>query len=85
MIGTQIDSYRVVEKLANAAWVWSIRPSTSAWTAPWQTGQTPQAVEKLMGKPEDTVSVQESLVYIYPAVKVVFEKGKLVDVQPRKP
>jgi peptidyl-prolyl cis-trans isomerase A (cyclophilin A) len=48
-------------------------------------GQTPEEVEKLMGKPGDTINVQESLVYIYPAVKVIFKNGKLVDVQPRKP
>jgi len=46
-----------------------------------QEGQTPEEVEKLMGKPNDTISLQESLIYIYPTVKVIFKSGKLVDVQ----
>lgn len=50
-----------------------------------QEGQTPQEVEELLGTPEDTITLQESLIYIYPTVKVIFEKNKLMDVQPRKP
>jgi hypothetical protein len=44
-------------------------------------GQTPAEVENLMGKPSDTFAVNDSLVYIYPTCKAVFEKGALVDVQ----
>lgn len=44
-------------------------------------GQTPAEVENLMGKPTDTFAVKDSLVYIYPTCKAVFEKGALVDVQ----
>jgi len=44
-------------------------------------GQTPTEVENLMGKPSDTFAVKDSLVYIYPTCKAVFEKGALVDVQ----
>jgi hypothetical protein len=44
-------------------------------------GLTPSEVEKIAGKPKDSISLKESLVYIYPAYKVVFEKGQLVEVQ----
>jgi TonB family protein len=58
-------------------------PSASAAPVQLQEGQTPADVEKLLGKPEDTITLQESLVYIYPTVKVIFERNKLMDVQPR--
>jgi hypothetical protein len=44
-------------------------------------GQTPEEVEKLIGKPKDSITLKDSMVYIYPAFKVVFEKGQLVEVQ----
>jgi len=44
-------------------------------------GQTPEEVEKLLGKPKDTITLQENLIYIYSTVKVIFKSGKLVDVQ----
>jgi hypothetical protein len=44
-------------------------------------GMTPSEVEKITGKPKDSISLKESLVYIYPAYKVIFEKGQLVEVQ----
>jgi len=47
-------------------------------------GQTPAEVEKVLGKPSDTITLKGSLVYVYPTVKVVFEDGKLVDVQYKK-
>src|SRR6266849_3087771 len=44
-------------------------------------GMTPEEVKKLMGEPQDTLTIKGSVVYIYPTVKVIFENGKLVDVQ----
>lgn len=44
-------------------------------------GMSQDEVEKLAGKPKDTVALKDSLVYIYPAYKVVFEKGQLTEVQ----
>lgn len=44
-------------------------------------GQTPEGVESNLGKPQDTITVKDNLIYVYPTVKVIFEKGKLVDVQ----
>jgi hypothetical protein len=32
-----------------------------------------------LGKPKDTMALKESVVWIYPNCKVVFEKGKVVD------
>ena len=50
-------------------------------SADLKEGQTPQEVEKLLGRPSDTMTLKGSLIYIYPTVKVIFENGKLVDVQ----
>jgi tetratricopeptide (TPR) repeat protein len=47
-------------------------------------GQTPEQVQKLLGKPLDITTVKETVVYTYPTVKVYFEKGKLVNVEERK-
>jgi hypothetical protein len=47
-------------------------------------GQTPDAVEKILGKPDDIISVKETSVYVYPTVKVFFENGRLVNVEERK-
>lgn len=44
-------------------------------------GMTQEQVEKLAGKPKDSVALKDSVVYIYPAYKVVFEKGVLTEVQ----
>jgi hypothetical protein len=44
-------------------------------------GLTPEEVEKLVGKPKDTVTLKDSVIYIYPAYKVIFEKGRLSEVQ----
>jgi hypothetical protein len=58
-------------------------PETASSTAPVELkeGQTPQEVEKLLGKPNDTMTLKGSLIYVYPTVKVIFENGKLADVQ----
>jgi hypothetical protein len=47
-------------------------------------GQTPEEVEKALGKPEDMTKLKENLIYTYPTVKVFFENGKLVNVEERK-
>jgi hypothetical protein len=44
-------------------------------------GLTPEQVEKLAGKPKDTVSLKDSLIYIYDNFKVIFDKGQLSEVQ----
>jgi len=54
---------------------------SNAPSAELREGQTPEEVEKMLGKPNDTVALKGSLVYIYPTVKVIFENGKLADVQ----
>jgi len=61
-------------------------PSSGQESSPVELreGQTPQEVEKVLGKPSDTITLKGNLVYIYPTVKVIFENGKLVDVQYQK-
>jgi hypothetical protein len=54
-----------------------------AQTANLKNGQTVEEVEKLVGKPQDTVTLKDSIVYIYPTVKLFFEKGQVVDIQHR--
>lgn len=47
-------------------------------------GQTMQEVEKILGKPEDVITVKDTVIYIYATVKVFFENGKLANVEERK-
>jgi hypothetical protein len=47
-------------------------------------GQSPVEVEKSLGKPEDTTTYKDTVIYSYATVKVFFEKGKLVNVEERK-
>ncbi len=44
-------------------------------------GMTPEDVEKLAGKTKDSIKLKDSLVYIYPAYKVLFDNGQLTEVQ----
>jgi len=44
-------------------------------------GQTQEEVEKLVGKPRDTIALKGSLIYIYPSFKVIFENGQLTEIQ----
>ena len=37
-----------------------------------------------MGEPEDTLTVKDTVIYLYPTVKVYFEKGRLVNVEERR-
>ena len=57
----------------------SIQPAQDA--ASLKKGQTQEEVEKLVGKPKDTITLKESVVYIYPTYKVIFEKGVLTEIQ----
>jgi hypothetical protein len=52
-------------------------------SADLKNGQSIQDVEQRLGKPQDTVNMKDSIVYIYPSGKVVFEKGQVVEVQYR--
>jgi hypothetical protein len=53
-------------------------------TANLKNGQTVEEVEKLIGKPQDTVTLKDSVVYLYPTVKLFFERGQVVDIQHRE-
>jgi len=46
--------------------------------------QTPDEVERALGKPNDITTVSNMIIYTYPSVKVFFENGKLVNVEERK-
>ncbi len=48
-----------------------------------KNGQSVAEVEQRLGKPQDTINLKDSMVYIYAGGKVVFEKGQVVDVQYR--
>ncbi len=57
---------------------------TQTLTSPeFKIGQTLEEVEKLGGKPVDTVKLKDTLVYIYPTCKLVIENGKVSEIQPR--
>lgn len=47
-------------------------------------GQTPEEVEQILGKPEDVITVKETVIYIYSTVRIFFDNGKLVNVEERK-
>ena len=44
-------------------------------------GQTPQQVEANLGKPDKIVNLGSKVTYIYKDMKVVFQDGKVADVQ----
>jgi hypothetical protein len=44
-------------------------------------GQTPQEVETILGKPERIVNLGAKVTYIYKDMKVIFQDGKVADVQ----
>jgi hypothetical protein len=56
-------------------------PTKSQFPPGIMAGQTPKEVELVLGKPKDSVEVNESLVYIFPGYKLIFEKGLLTEVQ----
>ncbi len=44
-------------------------------------GQTPAEVETILGKPEKVVNLGPKITYIYKDMKVIFQDGKVADVQ----
>ena len=44
-------------------------------------GQTPEQVEAIVGKPEKIVNLGPKVTYIYKDMKVIFQDGKVADVQ----
>jgi hypothetical protein len=44
-------------------------------------GQTPEQVESILGKPEKIVDLGPKKIYIYKDMKVIFQDGKVSDVQ----
>jgi hypothetical protein len=44
-------------------------------------GQSPDEVKQVLGKPQDSLDMKDSLIYIYPGYKLIFEKGQLADVR----
>ena len=88
---------RVQKSLAKLAEAGKPEPSGESSSAPTNSsgsslrsadlknGQSMQDVEQRLGKPQDTINLKDSVVYIYPGGKVVFEKGQVVEVQYRDP
>jgi hypothetical protein len=58
--------------------------AASLRSAELKAGQTVEDVERRMGKPQDTINLKDSIVYIYSGGKVIFEKGQVVEVQYRE-
>jgi hypothetical protein len=56
-------------------------PNSAADPARVKKGQTPEEVQKAMGKPRSIVDLGEKLIYVYPNLSLVFLNGKLTDVQ----
>jgi len=44
-------------------------------------GQTPEQVEAILGKPEKIVNLGPKVTYVYKDMKVIFQEGKVSDVQ----
>jgi hypothetical protein len=44
-------------------------------------GQTPEQVEAILGKPEKIVNLGQKVTYVYKDMKVIFQDGKVADVQ----
>jgi len=44
-------------------------------------GQTPEQVEAILGKPEKIVNLGPKITYVYKDMKVIFQDGKVSDVQ----
>jgi hypothetical protein len=44
-------------------------------------GQTPEQVEAILGKPDKIVNLGQKVTYIYKDMKVIFQDGKVADVQ----
>lgn len=50
-------------------------------TATVELGQTPEQVEAALGKPETVVKLGAKMTYVYKNMKVIFQDGKVADVQ----
>lgn len=50
-------------------------------TATVELGQTPEQVETALGKPETAVKLGAKMTYVYKTMKVIFQDGKVADVQ----
>jgi hypothetical protein len=50
-------------------------------TATVELGQTPEQVEAAMGKPETIVNLGAKMTYVYKTMKIIFQDGKVADVQ----
>jgi len=46
-----------------------------------KAGLTPEEVKKVVGNPSDSMDMNESLIYMYPGYKLIFQKGQLADVR----
>jgi len=55
--------------------------STEAAAPAVKTGQTPEQVTAVLGKPEAIIDLGTKLIYSYRSVRIVFVAGKLADVQ----
>jgi hypothetical protein len=44
-------------------------------------GQTPEQVEQAMGKPQTVINLGARVIFVYPAMRVIFQDGKVADVQ----
>ena len=58
-------------------------PGARLAVAELKEGQTIEEVVRLLGEPGEKISVGNSVVYLYPRYKLIFESGKLVSKQPR--
>jgi NAD-dependent oxidoreductase involved in siderophore biosynthesis len=50
-------------------------------TATVELGQTPEQVETALGRPETVVMLGAKMTYVYKTMKVIFQDGKVADVQ----
>lgn len=53
----------------------------AASTKTVELGQTPQQVEAALGKPDTIVNLGAKMTYVYKTMKVIFQDGKVADVQ----
>lgn len=53
----------------------------TAHTKTISLGQTPKEVEAILGKPEKVVNLGPKITYVYKDMKVIFQDGKVADVQ----
>jgi hypothetical protein len=54
---------------------------SAASTKTVELGQTPEQVEEALGKPDTVVNLGAKKTYVYKTMKVIFQDGKVADVQ----